>query len=503
MLFPLLALLLALESTPALQAQPLPLQPLAERAAIFPPSSEASHHTCLTPLLVEQLRALPSPPDWAQTRRLPWTETPVPAEGSLASETLPLRVHYRLLEQQALAATVLQQAEQSYRREVEDIGFLPPEPDGVGGGDERLDFYLASYANTNGGAYTVPTFQDLRPGDGRQSCPTYILLYEGIAPELMPVYVAHELNHALQAATDFRESPWAWEMTATWIEDVVYDEVNDYTHFIPPFQQNANRSLYWSAGRGEAPLYPYGASIFLHFLQEATADGQPYFITDLWMYAQQDESTNEPDLLDALYAYARAYDPAGFDPLFAQFSLWRAFTGTQDVGAHFSEGAAWKDSEIPFRFTVSPEELPASGSFSQLEPLGVQYLQLTQADAPLPKHLELQLTSDGTGRAGLAVQVVPQEGPLPSPQLVFARSNQETLQLSLESQNARSLTVAVLNLSSEQLDAEDERAPAQFQLVLTSAGGCGCSTTSTGRSPFLASVFLFLSALFILHRRHW
>lgn len=456
---------------------------------------------CLTPVLLEQLRHLPSPPPWALERRFPTTNTPVPAEGSLASDTLPLRVHYRLLEQQELAASILALAETSYRLEVQTLGFLPPEPDETAGGDDKLDFYLATYASTSGGAYTVPTYRDMRPNDGRQSCSTYIVLYEEIDPALMPVYVAHELNHALQAAMDFREGPWAWEMTATWMEDVVFDEVNDYADFIPAFQQNSSHSLYWFPSRGEAGYYPYGSSIFLHFLQEYAADAQPYFAADLWLSAQQEGADNEPDLLDSFHSFALQHDPRGLDGLLASFALWRAFTGTYDVGAHFSEGATWKDSEITFRYDVTSAQLPAWGGFEDVEPLGMQYLQLVTDDGPLPDALELTLTSPADARAGLAVQVVPETGPLPPPQQVLAAQPGETLSLSLESPHAQRITVAVLNLGKTSLDGEASEPAARFQLELSNAGGCGCSSLPSSRHHFLASVFLILISVVHLHHK--
>ena len=48
----------------------------------------------------------------------------------------------------------------------------------------------------------------------------------------MRITVAHELKHAIQRMyTPWSEGPWL-ELDATWVEDVVFDAVNDYVHFV-------------------------------------------------------------------------------------------------------------------------------------------------------------------------------------------------------------------------------------------------------------------------------
>ncbi len=73
-------------------------------------------------------------------------------------------------------------------------------------------------------------------------CTSYIVIdndYAGFGfadpQDPMKVTVAHEFSHACQFAHDYLESVWYMECTSTWIEDYVYDAVNDYRNYIPYF----------------------------------------------------------------------------------------------------------------------------------------------------------------------------------------------------------------------------------------------------------------------------
>ena len=49
----------------------------------------------------------------------------------------------------------------------------------------------------------------------------------------MQVTAAHEYFHAVQAAYDWEEDFWLLEATATWVEDEVYDDINDNVGYLP------------------------------------------------------------------------------------------------------------------------------------------------------------------------------------------------------------------------------------------------------------------------------
>lgn len=412
--------------------------------------------------------------DQDSTRSL--SDDPVPSVGELRSTLYPLSVHYRLESQVDFAQEVLEWAEVSYQKEVLELGFSAPLADEGQGGDDGLDLYLATYAATNGGAYTVPSQVDSLQNDGRMACSAYIMLYEEITPAKMPVYVAHELNHALQAAMDFEELPWAWEVTATFIEDVVFDSVNDYYHFIPTFQENPDRSLAFFGGSTNLPYYPYGASLFLHFLSEAYEEGSPGFTVTLWQTSEQgfvnDHDYNEPDMLDALQGLTA--DQGGLEQALGRFALWRARTGNRDDGQHFQEGKAWDGSEVSVRFSIGPDQLPAHGTFSQLETLGMGFLELKAGEEALPSGLNITLEGAADQRLGVAISRHFEDGRTEDLDPVLGDAA-GAVKASLELKGAQSVTIAALNLGRSGWDADDPADLNDVTIMVEPSGGCGCS----------------------------
>src|SRR5205807_8990803 len=60
---------------------------------------------------------------------------------------------------------------------------------------------------------------------------------------ILDTTVAHEFNHALQAADDWSDAAIVYEMTAVFVEDLVYDDDNQYVNQIVDFQAHPDWSL--------------------------------------------------------------------------------------------------------------------------------------------------------------------------------------------------------------------------------------------------------------------
>lgn len=141
--------------------------------------------------------------------------------------------------------------EHSWQVEIVQFGWAPPPPDRGEGGDERVDLYLeqlmpdglAGYAESAGG-YVGDN--PLTPELERRAAYSYFSIdndFEEVAGEggnpdadlyLMRATVAHEFNHVIQGGyDDFDPQYWLYEATATWMEEEVYDEVNDGVNYLP------------------------------------------------------------------------------------------------------------------------------------------------------------------------------------------------------------------------------------------------------------------------------
>ncbi len=462
-----------------------------------------SRRLCHTPLLVELYRnreALGKQTRLALEAAAAGEALP-PSEGYVESDRLPLRVHYASNTYLATAENVLALAEHAWDVEVPLLGFSEPLPDNGVGGDDALDIYLASYDLTAGGAYTQPTYWDADPSDAVQSCSSYIVLYEDLDETVLPVYVAHEFNHACQCAMDFRELTWAWETTATFMEDIVYDDINDYYGYIPYFQAYPEQTLVYFDTMPPYALYPYGASIFIHFLNETIGSSNGLIAARLWRRTGQPGIDNEPDFLDAVDDLATGAGWHGLDETYATFSLWRYLVGPNDDGHHFEEGAAWSDTESggdavpPVRREISSTDLPVDASFGEVCTLGTSYLLIDVDEKHQDRVVALSADTQADTRLGLAATRLyasaRSEDVLLSPD-----PTSNIVQADLELDSADRVLVAWLNLGSASYDPdspEDDTASCvdiHYTVDLEAEGGCGSCSNTPGLAELPPGLFV-------------
>ncbi|MGA1839645.1 MAG: MXAN_6640 family putative metalloprotease, partial [bacterium] len=122
--------------------------------------------------------------------------------------------------------------EDSWDYETNILGYNPPHSDGTNGGDNRFDVYIMDityYGYTsieNGHPYTVVD-------NDYSSCQTNFDP-EGSRIGSMKVTAAHELFHAIQFFYDDWCDGCLWweENTALWMEDEVFDYVDDYLRYL-------------------------------------------------------------------------------------------------------------------------------------------------------------------------------------------------------------------------------------------------------------------------------
>jgi len=282
------------------------------------------------------------------------------AAGYVDSELYPLRVHYRRESDAERAATLLLPlAEESWRVQIEEMGWPPPPADSGLGGDDRFDYYLTN-EDTYGGAWTWGTGSDTDTTDDWFSQASFIALDDrGISDDLMPDFVAHEFNHALQYTIDGWElTLFVWESTAQAMEDLVYDDSDVYMADIPDFQELPFASLLFDGYSDEVmeyddySYYEYGGSIWSLFLEQRYGTNDGTTLLHLWDTMAQGGRVAEPDFVDAMgAAFGSGEDDYG--SVYAEFAEWRMFVASWDDGAHFEEGAIWPaEAEVALAGTL-------------------------------------------------------------------------------------------------------------------------------------------------------
>jgi hypothetical protein len=243
------------------------------------------------------------------------------------SEIYPIRVHWQneLFEDEAVE--VLDAAEDAWTNQVETMGFAEPFPDGnLGGGEDLLDLYLIGF-NTGAAALTFAD-DDGDPDDGRFAAPVHIQLNPTQPSYLENVH--HEFHHAVQFATDMRETLMFMESTAVYQEALAFPDSTSWAESVPDFQLYPQAPVFtdgvlWWEQTFFDSFYEYGAVLFVMYIDETFGDGDGVLIREIWDRVHQSEESeeNEPDWMDAV----RLVTDAGVEDMIADFSTWRAMVG--------------------------------------------------------------------------------------------------------------------------------------------------------------------------------
>ncbi len=172
--------------------------------------------------------------------------------------------------------TTIATMENVWNYEVDTLGYRPPLTDERGSIDNdgvNFDVYLSNIGTK--GYYGYCTLDDSRLKAGYKffDYASYCVLDNDFSvgefpshtpTENLQVTAAHEFFHAVQFAYDAFEDPWFMEGSAAWIEDEVYDGVNDNRQYLFT-SQFRKPTVPLDTSRG---LSIYGGWGFLRYLTE-------------------------------------------------------------------------------------------------------------------------------------------------------------------------------------------------------------------------------------------
>ena len=314
---------------------------------------------------------------------------------SLRSAHHPAIVHYRAAAEEPTARAVLGYLDHAWDVEVGELGFRPPLDDGGAcGPDGGFDVFLWGGIEE---CYVDVIGEDASTAwDDRTS---YLVVdpWGPYGGAILDTTVAHELNHAMQAADDWSDSAVVYEMTAVFVEDLVYGDDNEYVHQIVDFQAHPD----WSLDHDDKyeTWYMYGSALYLRFVRDHYVGGDAAWIGAMWKRLRSPYDSGEPDFEDALDAILKAKG-VGFVDSVAEFARWRVYTGARDDGKHFREGASFAE---PAR-AATAHTTGATIAIAVMA-LGSAYVDVAPSDgAPTSATVELQ---DASSAVRWVVDVVP------------------------------------------------------------------------------------------------
>jgi hypothetical protein len=284
-------------------------------------------------------------------------------------------------------------------KEVDQLRYDRPPPDDWyegNGGDGRYDIYVKNINPWFLGFTDPETSTVANP----ISYTSYIVVrndysgYFGHEDKLdnLRATAAHEFFHAIHMGYDASEfefddpdnqntyKPYWMEMSAVWMEEMVYDAVNDYLGYLSSFFKHPDWSLKTFSYFDMVPdsaRHPYGSCVWPMFLQE---NFDTTIIRDIWDECARVPGNNALDYPGGASATDKALQARGstFQAAFQEFTVWNYFTGDRArTGVFYSEGDLFP--QISVQHSHLPQEYPVYGPSGPNHPygLGSNYIVFT------------------------------------------------------------------------------------------------------------------------------
>ncbi|MGH8004625.1 MAG: MXAN_6640 family putative metalloprotease [Limisphaerales bacterium] len=264
------------------------------------------------------------------------------------------------------AENLARYADSSLRTEVLQMGYFAPPPDG----DGRYDVYTQNLGTGLYG-YTQPESPGPAPWTDYTS---FIVVHHtliGFPPNndpespqkgAMKVTIAHEFHHAIQFAYNASTSGriWFMEITSTWMEDVVFDLVDDNYNYLPIFFTQPQTPL------TNTGIHMYSSFIWNQYLAQNFG---PDIIRQIW---QENISFTASPALDRVLQTRST--TLGRE--FSRFALWNFYTGGRDDGQHYEEGGFYPEMALH----QNSGGLLISGRSQSIPALAAQYETFPSGD---------------------------------------------------------------------------------------------------------------------------
>jgi hypothetical protein len=333
------------------------------------------------------------------------------------------------------AKTTLQVLERVWRFQVGRMDYRRPRRDGDTGG--RLDVHLSDIGDDRVYGYCAPT-------TGRRVAPGTCTLDNDYAPTQYPqntplqnlqVTAAHELFHAVQFGYDAWEDGWLMEATATWMEERIYDGIDDNRQYLRAGQLHSpGKSLDvfdFSGGY-------YGNWIWFEYL---TTTQSPSVVRRIWNRAGAARGMPNEYSVEAVRRVLS--HSGGFRNTYARF----AGANTHPASA-YPEGATYRRPN-PARSTTLGAGNPAwSGAF-RVNHQASRTLRVTPAVALDSARLQIRVDGPPRGTSpAVAVTVLRLDGSVDRRLVRLGRRGNGAIRTDFGQSTVRDVSISVVNAST-------------------------------------------------------
>ncbi len=286
------------------------------------------------------------------------------------------------------AATIL---EHVWDVEINQMNYVPPpRQDGQPVTNYHVYFTdMSYYGVTTGSGVDIPSL----PGTNWTS---YLELENDYHESIfatqgldgLRVTAAHEFHHAIQFGYNIRlDDFFFYEMTSTWIEDVLHSDINDYYNYLPSLFRNLGHKSF-----DNFSLYAYGNCLFLHMLEKQFGEE---IVRDIW------NQINSDTAIDAITVVLQQlpYNSSWLNSL-AEYGVWLYYTGIRSNSfQYFPEGEFYpqirEDLYVNYIFTKNLNIDTTALANSN------KYIKLRNVDVNLS--LNLLFSSNAVNKSGFHV----------------------------------------------------------------------------------------------------
>jgi len=223
--------------------------------------------------------------------------------------------------------------------ENDKLGWREPKSDGrIGGGQGKTDIYLSQIGGELFG-YAAP---DRGQASKEHRIPRrlhgYLVLDNDYSPfefpgtrpaEDLEVTLAHEYNHILQFGYDAFQDAWFAESTATWMEDQVYNGIDDYLRYVRRWVKR------WDTPLTTSSIKEYGSAVWNQWLQRRYGSA---IVRRAWARAIHVKPGGF-----SVNAYEAAIGAAGVSDLGHDFTRFAAAVAEWRTGEGFRESRLYPD----------------------------------------------------------------------------------------------------------------------------------------------------------------
>ena len=276
-----------------------------------------------------------------------------------------------------------------WKKEVKKLGYRPPVSDRGRGGSNKFDVYLAQIGDEGFYGYCSP--ERKKPGfdwvaDG------YCVLDNDMAEftaynspiDSARVTAAHEFFHAIQFGYDYGEDVWLLEATATWMEERIFDDVNDNRQYLPAGQvyDSVTPLDFFTSGESQA----YGNWVFFEFLSKNFGNG---VVKEIWNKAS---AFKRPDYYSTQAINQVLKPKGGFKKVYSRF-----VSANLLPAKFYPEGQAWPSTLLGNTYTLSKADRRTGKHGSGLLHMSSLSYEVKSSSSLASKKWRLKVKIDGPG----------------------------------------------------------------------------------------------------------